>query len=367
MNQRPLTRRQALGAVGMIAAASAVDPSPAAEQAGGRSTTAPARLAPRAELVNTLEYEAQAKLALAPAAFARIAGGDRAPFDRITLRPRMLVPTTDMDLGITLFGDALFAPILVAPIDNQTVFHADGEAATATGAAAARTAMIVSSRTSVPIATLVARTSAPVWFQVFASDPAAAAQAAAAVKAGCTAICVTIGAVPDLSGTRARVTVARQDWDGVAALRRQVALPLIVKGIATPEAAAVALRHRADGVIVSNYGGLVGPGADPPILLLPAIVDAIGGRVPVLVDGSVRRGTDILKALAFGARAVLVGRPVMWGLSAYGSEGVQGVLEMLQTELARYMGMCGKSNPAMLDRTVLVVHAARRTVVARRG
>src|SRR6266487_1866015 len=123
MANRSLTRRQALGTIGMLAAASAADSKPTAGwsgQAALRSTAAaPARLAPRAELVNTLEYEAQAKLALAPDAYARIAGGDRAAFDRITLRPRMMVPTIDMDLGVTLFDDALFAPILVAPITDQ--------------------------------------------------------------------------------------------------------------------------------------------------------------------------------------------------------------------------------------------------------
>src|SRR6185295_16676461 len=124
--------------------------------------------------------------------------------------------------------------------------------------------------------------------------------------------------------------------------------------IMTVEAAQSALQHGADGIVVSNYGG---PGRDAPVLALPKIVDAVAGKAPVLVDGSFRRGTDILKALAFGAQAVLVGRPVMWGLAAYGADGVQGVLEMLQTELARYMAMCGKSNLAMLDRTLVRVHA----------
>ena len=111
---------------------------------------------------------------------------------------------------------------------------------------------------------------------------------------------------------------------------------------------------------MSNYGGPAGSGTEALILALPQIVDAVAGKVPVLVDGSFRRGTDILKALAFGARSVLVGRPAMWGLAAYGADGVQGVVEMLQTELARYMGMCGKSNLKMLDRTMLQVHGARR-------
>ena len=130
----------------------------------------------------------------------------------------------------------------------------------------------------------------------------------------------------------------------------------MVRGIATPEAAKLALEQGVDGIVVSNYGGPAGSRTEGSILALPKIVDAVAGRVPVLVDGSFRRGTDILKALAFGAQSVLVGRPAMWGLAAYGADGVQGVIEMLQTELARYMGMCGQSNPKMLDRTLLKVH-----------
>ena len=137
-------------------------------------------------------------------------------------------------------------------------------------------------------------------------------------------------------------------------------MPVLAKGISTPDEAKLALRHGVQGLIVSAYRGPRGPDRDALILTLPAIVDAVGGRAPVLVDGSFRRGTDILKALAFGAHAVLVGRPVMWGLAAYGADGVQGVLAMLQTELARYMAMCGKSNLAALDRTVLRVHGALR-------
>jgi len=114
-------------------------------------------------------------------------------------------------------------------------------------------------------------------------------------------------------------------------------------------------------LIVSNYGGAAGPVKEPLLITLPAIVSAVAGKVPVIADGSFRRGTDILKALAFGAAAVAIGRPVMWGLAAYGADGVQGVIEMLQTELARYMAMCGRSTISKLDRTVLQVHGVPST------
>ena len=364
MRDHTLTRRRALGRVGaFVAGAVAGSPLPQGQMApvpGHQTDAAPVRLVPRADLVNTLEYEQQARLKLAPSAYALITGGDRTAFDRITLRPRLLMPVLDMDLGVTLFGDALFAPIIVGPIGNQERFHVDAELATVKGASAAKAVMVVSSHATVPLEVLAAQATTPLWYQVFASDEAARTQIQRAVQAGCKAICVTVGAAPSAAGARAVATIAKVDWALVSALKRGVSVPVLVKGIATPEAAQLALQHGADGIVVSTYGGLVGSSKDAPILTLPNIVDAVGGKVPVLVDGSFRRGTDILKALALGARSVLVGRPIMWGLSAYGVDGVQGVIEMLQTELARYMGMCGKSNLKMLDRTVVKVHGEIR-------
>ena len=359
MNAHNLTRRGALGAAGAMVAGALGRSAPAPQSMPPAS--APERqetpvAAPRAELVNTLEYEEQAKRRLPPAVFAQIAGGERESFDLITLRPRLLVPTVEMDLGVTLFGDRLFAPLVVGPIADQRRFHADGELATARGASAARAVMVVSSRSSVPLPEIAAQAGATLWYQVFASDPAAESQIHAAVDAGCRAICVTVGAAPPVGGARGVATVAKVDWAAVAALKRTSKVPVMVKGIATPEAAELALRQGVDGIVVSNYGGFAGSRTAALILTLPKIVDAVAGRAPVLVDGSFRRGTDILKALAFGAQSVLVGRPAMWGLAAYGADGVQGVIEMLQTELARYMAMCGKPNVAALDRTLLKIH-----------
>jgi 4-hydroxymandelate oxidase len=322
----------------------------------GPAARVPIRLAPRAELVNSLEYEEQAKLKLEPSAYALIAGGDRAAFDRMTLRPRMLSPVLDMDLGVTLFGDTHFAPILVGPMADQKRFHPDGELATVNGASAAKAVVIVGSHSSVPIETLAAQTKTSVWYQVFPNEAAARTQIQHAVTAGCKAICVTVGAVPSPPGARAVATAAPVDWTAFSALKRGVTVPVLVKGVTTPEAAQLALHNGADGIVVSTYG-LVSSRRQAPILSLPDIVDAVAGKAPVLVDGSFRRGTDILKALAFGAQGVLLGRPIMWALAAYGADGVQGVIEMLQTELARYMGMCGRSNLKALDRTMVRVHA----------
>jgi 4-hydroxymandelate oxidase len=372
MNAHNLTRRGALGAAGAMLAGTL-----------GRSAPAPASmppssamegqaahggvLAPRAELVNTLEYEEQAKRNLAPAVFAQIAGGARESFDRITLRHRLLVPVLEMDLGVTLFGDRLFAPIVVGPIADQRRFHADGELATARGASAAKAVMVVSSRSSVPLQEIAAEAGLTLWYQVFAGDRAAGAQIQHAVANRCRAICVTVGVAPPTGGTRRAATVTSVDWAAVAALKRTSKVPVMVKGVATPEAAQLALQQGVDGIVVSNYGGVPGPQTEALILVLPKIVDVVAGRVPVLVDGGFRRGTDILKALALGAKSVLVGRPAMWGLAAYGADGVQGVVEMLQTELARYMGMCGKSTLQMLDGTLLKVHGVPVNKAPSRG
>ena len=370
---RRLSRRRALGSVGAIVA-QAVGAAQAPKPGSG------VRLVPRDQLVNVLEYEEQAKRVLGAAAYAAIAGGDRSAFERITLRPRMMVPVLDLNLGVTLFGQAMFAPILVAPIARQLDFHGDAERATLAGATAAKAVTIVSSHSSTPLGALSPHET-PLWYQVFAQDPSAGARVQEAVQAGCRAICVTLGAPPAAhaaspghaqsagsgrartagsqpKAARANGSALKSDLAALDAVTRNLSVPVLVKGIATPEDAKLALQHRVQGIVVSGYNTRTTVAGDGSILALPAIVDAVGGRAVVLADGSFRRGTDIIKALAFGAQAVLVGRPVMWGLAAYGAAGVQGVLEMLQTELARYMAMCGKPNLAALDRTMLRLHRA---------
>jgi 4-hydroxymandelate oxidase len=213
------------------------------------------------------------------------------------------------------------------------------------GASAAQAATVVSSQSDVPLAELAAAAKAPLWFQVFAGDERAGDAADQAARAGCTAVCVTLSGDPD--------------WRTLGALARRARVPLLLKGVTTPEIATGAFDAGFQGLIVSEYGRNRSSAEEPLVLKLAGIVDAIGGRMPVLADGGFRRGTDILKALAFGATAVLVGRPVIWGLAAYGEDGVQSVVSMLQTELARYMAMCGKPSLSALDRTLVRVHEPR--------
>ncbi len=310
----------------------------------------PARLAPVGELVNVPEFEAMARLALSPARFATISGGHRASFDRMTLRQRLMVYAMDLDLTTRLFGYEMFAPILVGPVGNQGELHADGELATARGASAAKTVMVASRQSSYPIDQIVAETSAPVWYQVYAEGDVGATRddVAQAVDAGCPVLCVTVGVSSSLTQTPIRT-----DWRAVEQLGQAAGVPVVVKGIMSPGDAETALQHGAQGVVVSSHGGLVTGSGTLPVDVLPAVADVVNGRVPVLVDGSFRRGTDILKGLALGATAVMLGRPPMWGLAAYGARGVQTVLELLQTDLARNMAMSGRPTIDMIDRELV--------------
>lgn len=314
------------------------------------------RVAPRDELVNVPEFEAEAERALPADVFRTIAGGDRAAFERITFRPRMMVNCLDLNLSLDLCGIPLFAPILVGPVADQRRFHADGELATVRGAAAGKAAVVVSSRSSHPVQEIAAAApTTPLLFQAFAGDGAAKVrlQAIDAAAAGCKAILITVDA-PDAVGRRP----TRLDWSAVDTLRGTVSTPVIVKGAMTAAEATAAVERGAQGVVVSNYGRQTAAGQLPPLEALTAIVKAVGPQVPVLLDGGVRRGSDVMKALASGARAVLVARPIMWGLAAYGADGVQSVVELLQSELARVMGCCGTPTLSTITASHVRVHAA---------
>ena len=303
----------------------------------------PGRIAPVRELANTFEYEAMAQRSLSAAAFAEIAGSDRSALERITFRPRMMVNTMHLDLTTELFGQSMFAPILVGPSGGQKRFHAEGELATVRGASAAKTAMVVSSGASYPLKEIAAQSATTLWYQVHPGPDTAAQRRGIdeAVELGCKALCITVG------GT---------DWTAIDRLRQGLRIPVVLKGIMSPEEARAAMGKGIEGIVVSSHGQ-PGSGMAAPIEVLPAIAEAVAGKVPILIDGSFRRGSDILKALALGARAVMLGRPPLWALAAYGSAGVQTMLEMLQTELARDMAMCGKPNPKSLDPAVVKIHA----------
>lgn len=346
MSARPISRRQALAAGTSLLQAQRLQ----AQQAPHLKGEAPGRIAPRNELVNTLEFEAMAKRALGGASYAAIAGSDRKPFDRITFRPRLMVNTMDLDLSCKLFGETMFAPIVVGPASNQKRFHPEGELAMARGASAAKAVMVVSSRSSYPIEEISAQARTPPWYQIYPEPDEAAVMTRVrqAVKAGCKAVCITVGTPYASAATIGRPRLGELpvmanpslDWPYIDRLRRQIEVPLLLKGIMSPEEARTAVEK-----------GLV-----QPMTVLPAIAAAVGAKVPILIDGSFRRGSDVLKALALGARAVLLGRPPLWALAAYGADGVQTLLELLQTELASDMVMCGTVNLEAVTREFVKVH-----------
>jgi isopentenyl diphosphate isomerase/L-lactate dehydrogenase-like FMN-dependent dehydrogenase len=249
----------------------------------------------------------------------------------------------------------MFAPILVGPMPGHGTLHPDGEHATVQGAAAANTTVVITNRSSVPIAEIAARAKTALWYQAYVERDLdrVRRQLDEAVKAGCRVICLTV-TPPDGQSTQAP-SVSRSTWRGIEQLRQGITVPVVLKGVMTRDDAQRAVERNIQGLVVSNGGVLDARPA--PIEVLPSIVEAVGARVPVLADGSFRRGTDVIKALAFGAKAVLLGRPVMWGLAAYGAEGVQLVLKMLQTELARTMVNVGMPTIASIDRSLVKIHS----------
>jgi 4-hydroxymandelate oxidase len=348
-----LTRRSALAALGAWQAASPL--LKGQETRWPRSIgEPPGRIAPLDELLNTFEIEAMAERKLASTTFSAIAGGDRNSFDHIIFRPRRYINAEEVDLTTTLFGDTMYTPILVGPASEQQRFHPEGELATVRGASAVKTSMVISERSSQPIEKIVSEAKVSLWYQIFpqADMTPALSNVQRAVKAGCKVVILSVGAIRDPASIAAKGS-PRPTWTVVEQLRQAAKVPVVLKGVMSPDEAVAAAGKGVDGVIISNYGAPFAEGVAAPMELLPAIVDAVAGKIPVLIDGSFRRGSDVVKALAYGARGVFVVRPALWGLAAYGSDGVQAAIQMIQSETARTMGLCGKPKLAMLDRTMV--------------
>jgi len=346
-----LSRRQALAAYGSLLAGS---PVLEAQQLIGEP---PGRIAPASELVNAYEFEGMAQRRLGSVVSLEIASGDRKAMDRITFNPRMMVNTYKLDLTTPLFGESLFAPILIGPTSEQKRFHPEGELAMARGAAQAKTLMVVSDRSSYPIDQIAAQAKTPLWYQVYAEPDASALRSRIdlAVQAGCKVVVITVG-IPDQSAGKASSAPTLVDWSAIDRLRQAIKVPVVLKGIMTPEDARTAVSRGVQGIVVSSYAGRPVPGTASTILALPAIADAVGGNAPILVDGGFTRGSDVLKALALGAQGVLLGRPALWALAGYGADGVKYLLQLIQNELARDMVMCGLVNMKAITRAAVTIH-----------
>lgn len=345
------SRRQALHALASLAAAS---PCLQAAPYPGLVGEAPGRITPLDGFANVPEFEPMARRSLSERAYRRIAGGQRSALEGITFRPRMMVNTKALNLSLELFGQAMFAPILVGPASRQGQIHSNGELATAEGVAAAKATLVSAEHSGTPLAQTIA--AAPGAWRQFYPDADVAAlteRVQAAVEAGAKTICLSLG---EERGQRAGAP-ARYGWDIVEQLRDAATVPIVLKGVMQAADAVEAAERGIAGVVVSNHGTGQAEGDAEPVAVLPAIAEAVAGRIPLLVDGGFRRGSDVLKAIALGATAALVCRPVLWGLAAYGATGVQKVVEMLQSELAQDMVQVGAVNLAAIRRDHIRVHS----------
>lgn len=285
------------------------------------------------------------------------------------LVPRVVTGDAVPELRTTVLGSELAVPLLIAPMAAQGLAHPDGELATARAAAAAGAGMIVSTSSHTPLEQLTTVPSSMTWFQLYPAKDEGATRGMVdrARAAGAKAIVVTVDSLLVKSTHRrphggpgitqlpypmhpdVPYEAAELDWPGMARLVESAGLPIVAKGVLHPDDAARAVDAGCAGIVVSNHGGRQLDGALPTSLALPDVAGAVGGRAEVYVDGGIRRGADILRALALGARAVLVGRPALWGLAAAGQAGVSRVLELLSTELAEDAVQTGARNLAELD------------------
>jgi 4-hydroxymandelate oxidase len=350
---------------------------------------------------NLAEYEAAARSLLTPAVYDYYAGGaedeltlrwNRASFGRFMLRPRVLVDVSQVDPSVTLLGERIAAPVLLAPTAFQRLAHPDGELATARAARSAGTILLASTLSTCTIEEIAAE-GGPLWLQlyVFRDRSITRGLVERAAAAGCRAICLTLtvpvqgnrerdarndfalppgvemanfaglrqSRFPDSAGSGLNAFIGQEfdpslSWEAVAWLRSITTLPIVLKGILTPEDAALAVEHGADAVIVSNHGGRQLDGGEPTLLALPRVASAIDGRIPVLIDGGVRRGSDVVKAICLGATAVLIARPYLWGLTVGGQSGVEDILRILRAEVVRTMSLLGRTTLAALDESALV-------------
>ncbi len=352
------------------------------------------------EIVSLTDYEPLARQHLGENAWAYFSGGaadeitlreNRESFEALKLVPRVLRDMKGGHMRVSLFGQELDHPILLAPIAYHRLAHQDGELATVLGASAMKAGMVVSTRATVPLEDIAAAAQTHLWFQLYVQPERGFTKELVqrAENAGYKALVVTVDAPltgirnrqqraqfrmpegieavnlhgmrqPDLRPRMAGENVAfgslldeAATWADVDWLLSSTKLPVLLKGVLSPDDARMAVERGCAGVIVSNHGGRILDTMPPSIDVLPQIVEAVAGRVPVLLDGGIRRGTDVLKALALGASAVLVGRPYIFGLSVAGAVGVAHILNILRSELEVAMGLTGCATLEQIRRAVI--------------
>jgi isopentenyl diphosphate isomerase/L-lactate dehydrogenase-like FMN-dependent dehydrogenase len=359
------------------------------------------------DALSVFEFEAVAKSVLPPAHYGYLATGvdddltlraNREAFGRIQIRSRRLVDVSRVDLSIELLGTRWETPIVLAPVGSQMAFHPEGEVAVARAAKAKGHLQILSTMTTASVEEVTAARGAPIWYQLYPTAKWSVTEALVrrAEAAGCPVLVLTVD-LPVISNRETAARLARLDerdcascheqnaatyfrvgrkpmfdgvdtrgltdldapaltWDFIDRLRGLTRMKIFVKGIVTREDAALAVESGVDGIIVSNHGGRADESARGTIESLPEVVEATGGRIPVLIDSGFRRGTDILKALALGADAIAIGRPYLWGLASFGQPGVEAVLDILRKELALAMRLAGVTTIAGITRDFVIPH-----------
>ena len=389
-----MTRREAIRSLGLFLAGS-----PLVEGQYSPRDTHP-RVPSLDEMANVFEFEPIAHAKMTRLNYDYVAGGvedevtlrrNQKAFDWATLLPRAMRAVEHVDLSTTILGQEMHCPILVAPTGGQQGVHAEGDVEMHRGASVAGCTMGVSFVATFPFEQIAQAAPGPMWAQIYVhlNPQNARERIDLAASLGCKAILWTVDAqysslrerlrhdahlgarstpANETETTRRRRRGRRslpespyrvnaespdQGWDFLATLKSWTTLPILVKGLLTAEDARLAVGNGADGIVVSNHGARYLSHCPSTFEVLPEIVDALGGKIPVLVDGGFRRGSDILKALALGAQGVLVGRPPLWGLAAFGAPGAQRVLEILQAELRLAMSGCGVSKISEIDRSLV--------------
>ncbi len=401
-----VTRRMVLGGLAMLPVVAARSIAADAQPAPAAPSTPP--VASADQVLNVMEFEALARDILPPAHFGYIATGadddltvvrNHDAFSHYEIRARRFVDVSRIDATRNVFGATWPTPIYLSAVSSQRAFHADGELGTARAARTRSMLMMLSTVASTAVEPVTEARGAPLWQQLYPTDDWAVTQGIVrrAERAGSSAIVLTVDSMPSRNNeTLARAMKAdsrtctachiNNSHDRLRKapmfagldvshattisppnitpafldkLRALVSVKLLVKGVVTGEDAALAVAHGVDGVIVSNHGGRNEETLRATLDCLPEVVAAVGGRVPVLLDGGVRRGTDVFKALALGATAVGIGRPQVWGLAAFGQPGVEAVIDILNRELLQIMRQAGTPALASITREHVIASTWR--------
>ena len=334
-------------------------------------------------IINLFDFEKMAEGKMTKMAYEYVASGaadeftvrwNRQAFDALKINPSVLNDVSKLDTTVTLFGQKLAYPILIAPSAFHKIMHPEGELATAKGAGKAKAIYVVSSFTTTPLEEIKKVASEPLWFQLYVRDDKEFTKnlVQKAEALGCRALCITVDTpVTGARNRQARVSFKLPDginapymngaptqkmpitWKEMEWLISFAKVPVLLKGILNPDDAEKAIKIGASGIIVSNHSGRNLDTVPATIEVLPRIVERVNKRIPILMDGGIRRGTDVLKAIALGANAVLVGKPICFGLASGGAEGVTKTLEILRAEFEMAMALTGRATIASIDQSLI--------------